>query len=102
MAAWKRGAVDQIHDRPPIIDEIVRGRVEVVGANDRSNGRLSLERTRIAISVSAGGIVRLSNTTITDNTTGLVNSSGTILSYVNNRIFGNSTNGAPTVSVYQK
>ena len=49
------------------------------------------------------GTVLLSNSTITKNTTGLVTQSGgSIISFVNNRIFGNTTNGNPTQSVFQK
>jgi hypothetical protein len=50
--------------------------------------------------VSSGGAVRLSNNTITDNVTGLqVGGTGaSIISFGNNRIFGNTTNGNPTVA----
>jgi hypothetical protein len=49
------------------------------------------------------GSVLLTNSTITKNTTGLVTQSGgSIISFVNNRIFGNTTNGSPTQSVFQK
>lgn len=51
------------------------------------------------------GTVWLSNTTITANGSGLSSNAlngGTIISYVNNRIFGNGTNGVPTQSVFQK
>jgi hypothetical protein len=45
--------------------------------------------------------VLLSNTTITGNTTGIA-ALGPVISFVNNRIYGNTTNGVPTLSVYQK
>ena len=50
-----------------------------------------------------GGTIALTNTTVTGNSVGLAApTSGTIISFVNNRIYGNGTNGAPTQSVYQK
>lgn len=62
-----------------------------------------LQYNTVAVYVANASTVRLSNTTITDNATGLSNGGGgTIVSYVNNRINGNTTNGAPTQSVYQK
>jgi hypothetical protein len=45
--------------------------------------------------------LELSNVTITSNGTGIV-PGGAVISLVNNRIYGNTTNGAPTLSVYQK
>ena len=56
-----------------------------------------------AISSASNAAVRLSNMSIVDNTTGLSTSGGgTITSFVNNRIYGNTTNGAPTSSFYQR
>lgn len=48
----------------------------------------------------SGGTVRLSNSTITDNATGLqaTGAGASLVSFENNRIFGNTTNGNPTVS----
>jgi hypothetical protein len=40
--------------------------------------------------------VRLSNMSITDNTTGLVPALGAVISFMNNRIFGNGTDGTPS------
>jgi hypothetical protein len=40
--------------------------------------------------------VRLGNSTVTDNVTGLNAAGGQIISYGNNRVAGNTTNGAPT------
>lgn len=55
------------------------------------------------ISATAGGVAQISNVTITGNATGLATASGgTIVSFVNNRINNNTTNGAPTSSVYMK
>ena len=45
--------------------------------------------------------LELSNVTITSNGTG-ISPGGAVVSLVNNRIYGNTTNGAPTLSVYQK
>ena len=50
-------------------------------------------------STGAGGTIRLGDNTITDNTTGLqvAGTGASIISYGDNRIFGNVTNGNPTV-----
>ena len=45
--------------------------------------------------------IQLSNTTITGNATGIA-TNGPVISFVNNRIYGNTVNGVPTLSVYQK
>ncbi|SPE39203.1 conserved hypothetical protein [Candidatus Sulfopaludibacter sp. SbA3] len=51
----------------------------------------------------SGGTAQLTNTTITNNTVGMqAFGGGSIISFVNNRIYGNGTNGAPTSSVFQK
>jgi Right handed beta helix region len=57
------------------------------------------------LGVNGTGTVRLTNTTITNNTTGLalgLGQANAIVSFVNNRIYGNGTNGSPTLSVFQK
>jgi hypothetical protein len=62
-----------------------------------------LQYDTTAVYVVLGGTIRLSNATITNDVTGLsINNTGTIVSYINNRIYGNTTNGAPTLSVSQK
>jgi hypothetical protein len=54
-----------------------------------------------AVSAAAGGTARLSNMTIADNATGLANiTAGLVVSFGNNRIKGNTTNGAPTSTVF--
>ena len=57
----------------------------------------------LAGTLLGSGTIRLTNTTITDNITGLATAfGGSIISFVNNRIIGNGTNGSPTQSVFQK
>jgi len=51
---------------------------------------------------SAAGTVLLRNSTIMGNSTGLTALLGSIVSFVNNAIYNNGTNGAPTQSVFQK
>jgi hypothetical protein len=55
-------------------------------------------------SQGTGTSLRLTNTSIFDNVgAGLAASGGgAIVSFVNNRIYGNNPNGSPTTSVYQK
>jgi len=51
----------------------------------------------------ATATVRLSNSNIFANTTGLSTATGgSIISYNNNRLRGNTTDGAPTTTVYQR
>ncbi|CAN5116581.1 right-handed parallel beta-helix repeat-containing protein [soil metagenome] len=51
----------------------------------------------------AATLLRLTNATILDNTTGLaVSNSGQIISFNNNRLTGNTTDGSPTTTVYQR
>ena len=51
---------------------------------------------------TSGATVRLTNDTISDNTTGLATvGGGNIVSFGNNRIKGNTTNGAPTAVLVQ-
>jgi hypothetical protein len=52
-----------------------------------------------AVSVAGGGTVRLSNNDIKSNEIGVSNSGGQALSYMNNRITANGTNGTPLASI---
>ncbi len=52
-----------------------------------------------AISVASGGTVRLSNNDIKSNQIGVSNSGGQALSYMNNRINANGTDGTPLASI---
>jgi hypothetical protein len=63
-----------------------------VASNNASNGVRSFQ---------AGAVIRLSNTLITGNLTGLSVSSGEIISAGNNSVFGNGTDGSPTSTVPQ-
>jgi hypothetical protein len=51
---------------------------------------------------AATATVRLSDSTVTGNTTGLSTPFGSIVSYNNNRLRGNTTDGAPTSAVYTR
>jgi hypothetical protein len=52
---------------------------------------------------SAGGVVRIANTLVTNNTNGLLTGSGgAIVSFGNNRVAGNFNDGAPTSTVGQQ
>jgi hypothetical protein len=73
-----------------------------------SGGTVTIDKSSIAnsyygIGVVGTGTVRLSDSTITGNSFGLFTfDGGTIISFVNNRIYGNQVDGAPTKSVYQR
>lgn len=55
------------------------------------------------IFATSGATVLLRNSSIMGNTTGLASSGGaSIVSFVTNAIYNNTTNGAPTSSVFQK
>ncbi len=61
-------------------------------ANNQGNG----------VNSANGSAIRISNLIITANGKGLFSSGGHIVSYGNNRIGGNSTNGAPTSTSAQQ
>lgn len=69
---------------------------------------INLERSMLSdnsTGVSASGafaVVRLSNVGIYGNTTGISAAGGAIISFGNNQIGGNATNGAPTSTVPQQ
>jgi hypothetical protein len=52
-------------------------------------------------SENANALVRIGTTTVTDNVTGLNAAGGQIISFGNNRVAGNTTNGAPTSTTPQ-
>ena len=54
------------------------------------------------VTASNGTTVRLSGNTIVFNRTGLAAPTGKIISFRNNSIDGNGTNGAPTSTVAQQ
>ena len=56
----------------------------------------------MGVKAAAGSTVQLSNVTVTGNSIGLLTSGGSIISFANNRIYNNATNGAPSQTVYQK
>ena len=71
-------------------------------------GTVTLDNVLVAFNKNVGvgtssspATMQLSNVTITGNGTGIV-PIGPVISFVNNRIYGNTNNGAPTQSVYQK
>ncbi|HWD00246.1 MAG TPA: hypothetical protein VG456_25985 [Candidatus Sulfopaludibacter sp.] len=63
-----------------------------------------IQSNTVGVSSASPATIRLSNTTVTGNTTGLTlsGSGAAIISYSNNRIFGNTTNGNPTLLTTQK
>ncbi len=73
------------------------GTAEIMVSNSLLSGN------NIAINATSNGTTfRLSGNTITFNTTGLSASTGKILSFKNNSIDGNGTNGTPTSTVSQQ
>lgn len=51
----------------------------------------------------AGATIRLSNTTITGNTTGInILAGGAVVSFGNNRVINNTTDGAPSSTISQQ
>jgi hypothetical protein len=73
-----------------------------------SGGTVTIDKSFISnsyygINAFGTGTVRLSDSTITGNSFGLFPfDGGSIISFVNNRIYGNQFDGAPTMSVYQR
>ncbi len=86
---------------------IARNSVNGVQATTLSSS-INLESSTIAnnqgngVNSANGAAVRISNLMITGNNRGLFASGGQIASYGNNRIGGNGTNGAPTMTVSQQ
>lgn len=68
--------------------------------------RTRLTNNAVGLSVNGTGAAataRLSDSTVQQNTTGLaVTGGGSIISFNNNRLNGNGTDGAPTSTVYQR
>jgi hypothetical protein len=56
----------------------------------------------IRTTANANATVRLSNVTVVNNSTGLSSGGGPIVSFGNNRIAGNTTNGVPTSTTPQQ
>ncbi len=73
-----------------------------------SGGTVTIDKSFISnsyygINAFNTGTARLSDSTITGNSFGLFTfDGGNIISFVNNRIYGNQVDGAPTKSVYQR
>ncbi|MBC7710750.1 MAG: hypothetical protein H7203_11840 [Rhizobacter sp.] len=78
------------------------------GVNAAAGAVLAIDRSNVSsnstgILSSSNAVVRLSDSTITMNGTGLsATTGGQIVSYNNNRLRGNTTDGAPTSTVYQR
>ncbi len=71
-----------------------------VNGSDLAFTRCTFIGNTTAIQVSSGTI-RISGNTITGNTTGLLSTGGSIISFGNNAIDGNTTNGGPTGTILQ-
>ncbi|MEO7254168.1 MAG: hypothetical protein ABIZ64_08010 [Casimicrobium sp.] len=70
---------------------------------DINRSAISFSTTAAIAAATANTVIRLSDSTITANTLGLSTAAGgQIISYNNNRLLGNTTNGAPTSTVYQR
>ncbi len=70
---------------------------------DVANSSISFVTFQGISASTATSLVRLSNSTITANAIGLSTASGgQIISYNNNRLRGNTTDGAPTSTIYQR
>jgi hypothetical protein len=68
-----------------------------IATHNGTNGVVSADLTLFTL---VPPVVRLSNVTVVDNATGLATSgTGKIISFGNNKVDGNSTNGAPTATV---
>jgi hypothetical protein len=63
--------------------------------------RCVIANNNVGVESDTGQTVRLSDTMVTNNTTGLL-ANGAIVSYGNNQVAGNTTNGTPTSTVPQQ
>jgi hypothetical protein len=70
---------------------------------DIHNSRINFATSAGVVATGANAVVRLSDTSINGNALGLSTaSSGQIVSYNNNRLRGNTVDGAPTSTIYQR
>jgi hypothetical protein len=76
------------------------GFVAVGAASMMIDGSVASDNTNNGISVSSGATVRLSNSVVTGNGTGL--NGATIVSFGNNRVAGNGLDGTPTSTIPQQ
>ena len=88
------------------VQHVTTGVSAVAGALLDIN-RSSFSGNTTGILSSPGAVVRLSDSTVSMNGTGLstittAGVTGQIISYNNNRLRGNTTDGAPTSTVYQR
>jgi hypothetical protein len=76
----------------------------VVNASvDLHNSRINFATTAGVAASAAGAVVRLSDTSVNGNALGLSTASGgQIVSYNNNRLRGNTVDGTPTSTIYQR
>ena len=99
LRAIRMGACDFLSK--PVDPDVLMASLDLMNVlpettNTRISGRLLdiINNNGTGVQNNAGGTTRLSNNTITNNTTGIT---GTTLSYGNNRIAGNTSAGtAPT------
>jgi hypothetical protein len=91
-----------------LADSFVAGNstVGVLATAAAGTSQVNLERCLVAangvgVQSDTGQTVRLSETMVTNNTTGL-QTGGAIVSFGNNQIAGNGTNGAPTATTSQQ
>jgi hypothetical protein len=89
-----------------IIDSVLSNCTNGLFAGGANGPKVTLERTRILLNSAAAisadqtnTLVRLSNSTLVDNLLGLqVLNNANIGSFANNRLIGNGTDGAPTLT----
>jgi len=89
-----------------IIDSVLSNCTNGLFAGGSSGPKVTIERSRMVLNSSAAisadqsnTLVRLSNSTLVDNLIGLqVLNNANIGSYSNNRLIGNGTDGAPTLT----
>jgi hypothetical protein len=62
----------------------------------------SVNNTTGISAVGAGATIRIGDSTISGNTTGLALSTGAIRSYGTNKVDGNTTDGSPTSIITMK
>jgi len=98
-----QGSGGVLAENPVVIRNSTISGFTTYGVGPQNGGTATLDGvliTNCGTGIYGGGTVLLRNSTITGNTTGLTG--GPIVSFVNNAIYNNGTDGSPTKSIFQK
>jgi hypothetical protein len=101
IEANQNGLFCEVNAVATVRDSVLSGNgAAACGAESNSSAELNVESCLIANNTNGinpnGGVIRVSNTTVTDNGVGLMTGTGSTLTRGNNTVEGNATNGTFT------